>query len=626
MEQLSGCLVAHLADRNEIQDMELAAEINRRIKPPKMVTPDDVYIRAMYIVSDQVNSQGGCFADEELDHLTELLVDSPVMVGHKQDSLPLARNFKAERVTLDGRRWVKSYFYWMKDSEGAEDLRNNIDGGIYKECSISFLFRFPECSICGQDIRRCQHIPFQEYEISSGKSDIAYFRYRQIEKVLETSLVFRGAVPDTRITDKLSDASADVTGCTTAAVLFSKTSDPVLLPDQNIGFAMARMQFESWQEYKTSAEARLLLVYPYQPGLVVRVTKRAGQCEIKTDIILLESVRERFLQAVAVMGEADFVADFLIYATKGKERLDGLGLMPILASGNNCHRLKFRLCDLFGVGNEDCRKESYQKRIEIAQQRFQNKTGGCLEIIRPKIIPPKEWLDYLVANNPNQYNFGLEVLSENTECRLYRQVLTVNRLIRGVIKEVKVRRAACLMLLGGREHTVEVVHPLLNKLEKGTTILLSRMTGNIKDDKNGYALVDLLPGTGWTGVAHAEDTFSSSNNSLFWSRTGECLTLYFREKSQWQQVRVHHFSPRLFGMNRRFIADLNACDGNCSNNISTAVPLKTIVRSGKLLFMCLTNRSALFGDISEMLLRPVLIDGEERYLFYANQGSRRLSE
>ena len=138
MAKLSGRLTAKLAEKSETYDQSLVDEINQRIKPPRPILEKDVYIRAMYIVSDNINSQGGRFGETELDGLTELIIDAPVMIGHRRDSLPVARNFKAEKIRIDGRQWVKAYFYWMKDSDGAVDFKNNIDGGIYKECSISF--------------------------------------------------------------------------------------------------------------------------------------------------------------------------------------------------------------------------------------------------------------------------------------------------------------------------------------------------------------------------------------------------------------------------------------------------------------------------------------------------------
>jgi len=91
------------------------------------------------------------------------------MVGHRQDKLPIARNFHAQVVDHEGQSWVKSYFYWLKSADGADDLRDNIDGGIYKECSIGFTFQHPECSICKKDFRTCDHLPLREYEVGSEK-------------------------------------------------------------------------------------------------------------------------------------------------------------------------------------------------------------------------------------------------------------------------------------------------------------------------------------------------------------------------------------------------------------------------------------------------------------------------
>lgn len=202
-----GRIAAQLAQpTDETVSPELIALINRNIGPPTSIKESDVYIRAMYVVSDEVNSFGGRFPVEEQKCLAHLLVDSPVMVGHRKDKLPIGRNFHAAVVERNGKSWVKSYFYWLKSTEGAETLRENIDGGIYKECSVGFTFLFPECSICGKDIRICPHEPFQKYTVgNNNESDrVAYFNYRQIERVLETSLVYRGAVPDTSVSKELA--------------------------------------------------------------------------------------------------------------------------------------------------------------------------------------------------------------------------------------------------------------------------------------------------------------------------------------------------------------------------------------------------------------------------------------
>jgi hypothetical protein len=229
MEELLGKIEARLQEKEEEISDGLIFLINSQIKPPKPVTKEDVYIRTMFLVSDEVNSYGGRFPIEELPNIAELVIDSPVIVGHTKERLPIARNFKAELVERDGTRpalrlpqkaggrrksssrgknWVKVWFYWLRNSKDALSLKENIDHGIYKECSLGFVFEYPECSICGEDMRRCQHVPFKTYQTEDGEKDgdpprEAFFNYRNITRILETSLVYRGAVPNTSMSDEL---------------------------------------------------------------------------------------------------------------------------------------------------------------------------------------------------------------------------------------------------------------------------------------------------------------------------------------------------------------------------------------------------------------------------------------
>lgn len=195
MEKINAIQVAELSavsvDHNFQKYIDL---INANIKPPVPLKTEDVFIRAMYVVSDAVNTYGGQFDRTDLPSIARLFIDSPVMIGHDKGGLPLARNFWAETVERNGHLWVKSYFYWPRQMEGAARLALNIDAGIYKECSVSFIYDFPECSACGGDIRNCGH------QVSKD----VFFYYRGVEKILETSLVYRGAVPGTSITDQLS--------------------------------------------------------------------------------------------------------------------------------------------------------------------------------------------------------------------------------------------------------------------------------------------------------------------------------------------------------------------------------------------------------------------------------------
>ena len=175
----------------------------------------------MYIISDSINSYGGRFDRTDLPAMAGLFIDSPVLIGHDKSGLPVARNFWAETVEKDGRLWIKSYFYWPKHAEGASKLALNIDAGIYKECSVSFVYALPECSACGKDIRSCGH------QVSAD----VFFYYRGIEKILETSLVYRGAIPDTAITRDLSIAPESSKAFT--LILPGLRSNPVAFSAKN---------------------------------------------------------------------------------------------------------------------------------------------------------------------------------------------------------------------------------------------------------------------------------------------------------------------------------------------------------------------------------------------------------
>ena len=76
----------------------------------------------------------------------------------------------------------------MRETGGARDLLLNIDGGIYREVSISWRYRGGKCSICGEEIRTCSHSPGQKYDHKR-----CYFWIENVLEVLEGSLVYRGA-------------------------------------------------------------------------------------------------------------------------------------------------------------------------------------------------------------------------------------------------------------------------------------------------------------------------------------------------------------------------------------------------------------------------------------------------
>ena len=304
MSFVPGRLTAELAEPpTEDPTEELVSLVNENIKPPTDLSPEDLYIRAMYIASDRINSFGGRFPRDELDNLARLLVDSPVMVGHRKDRLPIGRNFHATVEHRKGGTWVKAYFYWLKGSRQAEDLKENIDGGIYKECSIGFTFRFAHCSICGQDIRRCGHQPLKSYPSRSGPDTVCCFEYRQIEKVLETSLVYRGAQSDTSITRDLG-----ITDSTSATGLqaFSRIEPPFELD------SLAELDFD--QRY---------LVVPNYDSIPVLADSREGH--LKVLHLTGEKIDSTVIAACGAIPEGPPRFGWLI-GYRGKERCSSVQL------------------------------------------------------------------------------------------------------------------------------------------------------------------------------------------------------------------------------------------------------------------------------------------------------------
>jgi len=211
VEKLIGALSITTAGDTAEDKQQLVDEINRVARPPQPVTIDTVYIGLLHAASNEINLQGGCFEAAELTQLSELIVDAPVMVGHQKQELPIGRVFRGEVVHRNGVPWLQAFFYWHRDQRDADALKAGIDAGIYKECSLGFLYGKPECCICREDMRHCRHRPNEIVRLG-GRDVRSFYYYKQIEKVLEISLVYRGAVSGTRVSTLAIKTSKSATG------------------------------------------------------------------------------------------------------------------------------------------------------------------------------------------------------------------------------------------------------------------------------------------------------------------------------------------------------------------------------------------------------------------------------
>lgn len=206
------------------------ALINRLAQTP--LAPDDVYIRSMYLCSNQLcESDWSRFSDRALDQIRDKVVGESVLAGHDKKSLPVARFFKAAVVDRPDvpdpetglpTKWVRAWFYWLKATHGARDLALNMDGGIYREVSISWRFRAARCAVCNHSPRSCPHVPGEVYD---GVG--CYQWIDEIVDVLEGSLVYRGADRSTGIAGDRDAAPNDSRVTLARMLLFEHGPTPI---------------------------------------------------------------------------------------------------------------------------------------------------------------------------------------------------------------------------------------------------------------------------------------------------------------------------------------------------------------------------------------------------------------
>ena len=389
MEELLAHVGAELKKPEEEISDELVFLINSRIKPPRPVTREQIFIRTMFLVSDEINSYGGRFPLEELHRIAELAIDSPVMVGHTKEKLPIARNFKAEVVQRDGRHWVKVWFYWMKNAKDAASLRENVDHGIYKECSLGFVFELPECSICGQDMRRCSHVPFKSYATEGGEKE-AYFNYRNVTRILETSLVYRGAVPNTSMSDELglhrkpgpekkrggSDSSPD---CQAGAVHEITPLEFVAPTKPHKSASASNEIFHSEDLSFLSGE---FVIEPKYDGIRALIHKNGEETKIFTDRgTLIEHKLPHLAKEILLNARESFILDGELVEYRGNSRLSHKDVISHLDPGPHNFlpegdsavddsRFRFKLFDLLYLDGEDTTSLPLEERKKLLEGLF----------------------------------------------------------------------------------------------------------------------------------------------------------------------------------------------------------------------------------------------------------------
>ncbi|HOD96543.1 MAG TPA: hypothetical protein PLQ42_12740 [Candidatus Hydrogenedentes bacterium] len=169
------------------QDEEdVMAAVNRfTLKPLKK---EEVALFTLDLCNNKIDRHFSRFPEEELEKVNRLTPGRPLMERHDlTGTLPRGTFFRSQLHHEGGHISVRPEVYVLRIDDN-RDFILNIEGGVYRETSISFSFRKPECSICGKDLRRCSHIPGRQY----GDA-LCHFIMRDVVDVVEGSVVSAGS-------------------------------------------------------------------------------------------------------------------------------------------------------------------------------------------------------------------------------------------------------------------------------------------------------------------------------------------------------------------------------------------------------------------------------------------------
>jgi hypothetical protein len=148
----------------------------------------EVALFTLDLCNNRVDRHFSRFPEEELEKINEMTPGRPLLERHDMTgSLPRGTFFRSRLHREGDTLSVRPEVYVLRTEEN-RDFILNIEGGIYRETSISFSFRKPECSICGKDLRRCAHVPGREY----GDA-LCHFIMREVVEVVEGSVVSAGS-------------------------------------------------------------------------------------------------------------------------------------------------------------------------------------------------------------------------------------------------------------------------------------------------------------------------------------------------------------------------------------------------------------------------------------------------
>ncbi|HOZ46284.1 MAG TPA: hypothetical protein PLO37_12185 [Candidatus Hydrogenedentes bacterium] len=154
----------------------------------RTLAADEFVVFTMDLCHNQVDRHFSRFPEEELETISRMVPGRPLMERHDlRGSLPRGTFFRSQLWRERDRVSVRPDVYVLRTRENG-DFILNIEGGVYRETSIGFSFRTPECTICRKDLRTCSHVPGRSYN-----GEVCHYLMRGVLDVIEGSVVPSGS-------------------------------------------------------------------------------------------------------------------------------------------------------------------------------------------------------------------------------------------------------------------------------------------------------------------------------------------------------------------------------------------------------------------------------------------------
>lgn len=193
-----GKVIKSLESENGKYSADIMAAINKFSR--KTLTEDEVYVFPVVMCDNEIDRTFDKFDIFTLKELGEKFIGRTVICDHQSSNAnQKARIFMTEVKedttvkTRDGENLNQliGYIYMLNNESNSETIEN-IDGGIYKEVSVSCTVQSQVCSVCGKEYYggECMHIRGTEYQ---GK--LCYTKLMNATDAYELSFVAVPAQP-----------------------------------------------------------------------------------------------------------------------------------------------------------------------------------------------------------------------------------------------------------------------------------------------------------------------------------------------------------------------------------------------------------------------------------------------